>query len=338
MKARVSDIAKRSGVSPATVSRVIHGYVNVNEETRRVVEKAILELNYKPKTLVSAKTRPNRLIALMIGDIRNPFYNEMVYYLQKEFSKYGYIVVPLSTEFNRDREKELMYLTKQQELAALILISGLESDELKKSLEYLTCPVMLLDRVIEDFPGNIVIQDNFQAGYMATKYLIDLGYHEIAFIAGNTNSASGNRRVDGYRKALSNAFLPVRDELIIPGEMSVERGYRDGIKYLNNLGKMPRAALVVNDMTAIGFLDACKERGARVPEDISVVSFDDIELSSLKSVNLTTVRQSNEKMSKKICEMTITAIRNPKNGQNSRVMLEPTLVIRGSACPNTHGK
>lgn len=336
-KARINDIARTANVSPATVSRVLHNHANVNPETRQAVQEAIRQLNYIPSGRRLGR-EASKLIGVMVSDIRNPFFSDLIYLLQDRFLAHGYAVVPFNNEFDRAQEKRLLETVKQLDLAALILVSSLDSENLSRALSDLTCPVTLIDRVIEDFSGSVVIQDNFQAGYIATKYLVDLGYHEIAFLAGNTTSISSNARVEGYRKALSNAFLTVDESLIMRGKMSIERGYRDGLAYLDRLDEMPRALLTANDMTAIGFMEACKERGVRIPEDISMVSFDGIELSAIKSVNLTTVRQPVEEMTQKICELTIAAIQNPDSIHPTRVLLEPTLIIRGSACENTHAK
>lgn len=334
MKARVSDIAKRANVSSTTVSRVIHGYHNVNAETRQRVQKVIQELQYKPKTIIVEQ--PSKNIGLVVGDIRNPFFGDMVYRIQECFLQYGYVTIPLSNEFDPEKEKSLLKIVEKSDFAALILVSSMDSNVLKRALEGIECPVTLTDRVIDGFVGNVVIQDNFQAGYLATKHLIDLGYHKIAFLAGNTSSASSKRRVDGYREALANAFLPIDETLIMPGQMSFARGYHDGLAYIDQLKNMPRAILAANDMTAIGFLEACKKRGVRVPEDISVVGFDGIELSSLESFDLTTVCQPVQEMAKRICELTIEAIRHPNKKCNHRVILEPTLIIRGTTCENMH--
>ena len=336
-KPRINDIARTAKVSAATVSRVLHNHANVNPETRQAVQAAIRELNYVPNNWQFGSAN-NKLIGVMVSDIRNPFFSDLIYLLQEQFMTQGYAVVPFNNEFDCAREKQLLQVVKQQGLAALVLVSAMDNDNLRQALSGLTCPVTLIDRVVEDFSGSVVIQDNFQAGYIATKYLVDLGYHEIAFLAGDVTSTSSNARVEGYRKALSNAFLTVNESLIMRGKMGIDRGYRDGLAYLERLEELPRALLMANDMTAIGFIEACKERNIRIPEDISIVSFDGIALSGIKSVNLTTVRQPIEEMTQKICELTVAAIQDPDSVQHSRVFLEPTLIIRGSACENMHTK
>ncbi len=336
-RATVYDVAELANVSPATVSRVINNFSAIKSDTRTLVLDAIRQLNYMPSEKKNSRLN-RRLIGLMIGDIRNPFFSDMTYYLQHEFLQHGYAVVPLSVEFDSEREKNILETAKNMNPAGLILVSSMDSENLAIALSELDCPVTLTDRVIEGFAGNVVIQDNFQAGYIAAKHLIDLGHNEIAFMAGNTNSASSMRRVDGYRKALANAFLPVDERLIFYGNMGVQRGYTDGLAYIERLGNLPRAVLIANDMTAIGFLDACKERGVSVPEDISIVSFDGIGLASLKSINLTTVKQPIEEMARKMCEFTIKAINEPRNAHNNRIMLEPTLITGGTACENLHKK
>jgi len=333
-KVNIQDVAQAASVSPATVSRVINNSPGVRPETRKAIMRAICELEYAPGIKIIEENN-NKLIGLMVGDIRNPFFSNMTYLLQEQFLQHGYLVAPFSNKFDSQREKALLDTIKQQNLAAMVLVSSMDSENLREVLKDIHCPVTLADRMIEGFKGNIVIQDNFQAGYMATKHLIDLGYEKIAFLSGNTSSASSMKRVEGYKKALLNAFLDVDETMIMPGEMGIERGYTAGMKYIEHMDVMPKAVLIANDMTAIGFLEACKECGVRIPEDISVVSFDDIELSSMKSINLTTVRQPIEEMSRRVCELTIKAINEPGSREGGRVMLEPELIIRGSTCKNS---
>ena len=336
-KVKIEDIAKLAEVSPATVSRALNRHDYVNDKTRRAVMEAAAVLGYVHREPRLDK-RYNRFIGVIVGDIRNPFFGSMIYALQEEFQKYGYCVVPFNNEFDSEKEKELYSILSKDCFAGLVLVSSMDTQALKSILEDVDCAVTLTDRVIDGFTGNVVIQDNFQAGYIATKYLIDLGYHEIAFVAGNTNSASSKSRVEGYRKALMNAFLPIDESLIMCGKMSIERGYEAGHAYVDQLESLPRAVIMANDMTAIGFIDACRERGVRIPQDLSIVSFDGIELSGLKSLNLTTVQQPIDEMARAICRLTIKAIEEPGSEQNNRVMLEPTLIVRGSACRNEHSK
>lgn len=335
-KARLEDVARNAEVSTATVSRVLSGYPGVREETRIAVERALEELGYSQKKAGFKKR--SRLIGLMVGDVRNPFFSDMLYHLQNGMLEYGYAVTPFSIEFDSEREMDMLKAAGQYDLAALILLSSMENKNLERALQGIPCPVTLTDRVIEGFKGNIVIQDNFQAGYLAAKHLIDLDHHDIAFIAGNRSSASSMRRVDGYKQALNNAFLPVDEGRIVYGEMSVQRGYAAGLEYVESLETRPRAAILANDMTAIGFMDACREKGVRIPEDLSVVSFDGIGISALKSFNLTTVRQPIEEMCKRVCEITIQAIEKPEQVRDNRIMLEPALIVRGSTCANARPK
>jgi len=332
---KLYEIAKKANVSPATVSRVFNDMDNVKSTTKQHVISTARSLGYVVKN-TNHPANYSKFIALFVGDIRNPFFSNMIYCLQEEFLTYGYVVVPFSSEFDRNREKKLFEQLALDDYAALVMVSSMDSETLGNIVDGLNCPVTLTDRIIEGFKGNAVIQDNFQAGYIATKYLIDLGYHEIAFLAGNTTSVSSTSRVEGYKLALQNAFLPVKKELIMYGEMSTKRGYEDGMKYIDRLDSLPRAVITANDMTGIGFLEACKEKNIDVPDDISVVSFDGIDLSGLKSINLTTVRQPIEDMAHHICELTVKSIEKPDVRRNNRILLEPSLIIRGSACRNKH--
>ncbi|MBQ9031768.1 MAG: LacI family DNA-binding transcriptional regulator [Parasporobacterium sp.] len=330
---RLYEIAKEAKVSPATVSRVFMNKDCVRDETRKQVLSAAKSLGYEVKNNKQPE-KDSRFIALFVGDIRNPFFSDMIFLLQEEFLKYDYVVVPFSNQFDREKEKRLFEQMRRDDYAAVVLFSSMDTETLEHIIDGLKCPVTLTDRVIDGFKGNVVIQDNFQAGYIATKHLIDLGYHQITFLAGNKTSASSVSRVEGYKLALKNAFLPVEEDLIMYGEMSIRRGYEDGLKYIEKLEDLPRAVITANDMTGIGFLEACKERHISVPNDISIVSFDGIDLSGLKSINLTTVRQPIEEMARQICKLTVQSIENPEVTRNNRVLLEPSLIIRGSACKN----
>ncbi len=334
-KVTMQDVAKYAGVSSATVCRALQNFSSISPNTRKLVLDAARELNYIP----SQKKQPHpgsKLIGVVIGDIRNPYFGELIYHMQNEFLQYGFIVTPFSIEYDPEKEQKLLETIKHQDLAGLVMISSMDTQTLKHELAEFNCPITLTDRLVEGFYGNICIQDNFQAGYLATKHLIDLGYKQIAFLASTSGSASSTSRVEGYRAALKQALLPVNESWILPGELSIQRGYQDGLKYIEQLDTMPRAVIAANDLTAIGFMEACREKHVRIPVDVSLVSFDDIQYAGLKAFNITSVKFSVKELAHSVCELTVQAIAHPELKQENRVLFDPKLIVRGTTCKNSH--
>lgn len=329
-KLTISDIANLAGVSPASVSRVINGLPGVKPSIRKSIHSIIEETGYQPSTLASGLSRGKiKIIGLILGDIRNPFYADVTYYVQKQLQKYGFSTMLFSSEYDASKELEYISLANRLRFSGIIMISALNSEELNSAIENLSCPVVLLNRTIEKYQGCTVVMNNLRAGYILTEHLIELGHTSIAFLTGPLNSVASSNRVIGFRQALADHGIEINEEFVSVGDLKQDTGFKYGTQIIQRLDTFASAIICGNDSMAIGFLDACQSNGIKVPEDISVAGFDDISVSRLQCINLTTIRQPTEAMATRAVDLILYKINNPE-GINQHVMLEPELIVRNS--------
>lgn len=328
----ISDIAGMLGVSKSTVSRAVNGKRGVSEELREKILELVDEVGYRPSTLAQGlyKGRVN-IVTLIVGDIRNPFYAALVFNIQRILIRHNYMVMTFNSEYDVQRELEFVELTLQFNFAGLILITA-QTESMKNKLNSIDIPKVLVNRNFPSYDGDYVLADNFQAGYRAAMHLIDLGHQRIGFVRGPGLSTASSQRFEGFKQALKNYNLQLYDEYIFDSDLKMETGSTLAEKF-SKLEKYPSAMVIVNDMTSIGFIDGCRERGIRVPEDLSIVSFDNIDLASVKGIELTTIDQHVDQMSEHAARMILKQLEGEKETKPERIILEPTLVIRKTTMP-----
>lgn len=323
----ISDVADALGVSRATVSRAISNSPGVGEELRKRVLAYVKEIGYAPNTLAQSfsKGRMN-FIALVLGDIRNPFYSELAFFIQKELNENGYMVMVFNSEYDEQKEIEYIRMAARFNFAGLILFTA-QTKEIERELENLNIPKVLVNRMLDRYQGSSVLLDNFKAGYIAAMHLIELGHKKIGFIDGHTTSSASRQRFEGYKQALKNYGLECWNEDVMYSDLKMETGDRLAEEFIHRTGEKPSALIIVNDMTALGFLNRCKEEGIHVPKELSIVSFDDIIFSSMKDVELTTVSQHADEMSGHAVRLMLKQLKE-KDGTPERIILDPTLIVR----------
>lgn len=273
----------------------------------------------------------SRVIGLILGDVRNLYYSEIIFHLQNIFFQHNYMLMQFTSLYNEDRELEFLEFCEQANFAGLILLSALDSKVLQEKIEALPFPVIVLNRFIKNFDGYTIVQDNFKCGYLAATHLLELGHPRIAFLAGPQNSTSSMRRLEGFRQAMQNCYIPIEESEIYYGDLTIDNGIRIGSHYLKDLPQHPKAIIIGNDLMSIGFLEACDRAHVTVPDQLSIVSFDDISFSALQRFSLTTVRQPIEDM----CEAAATALLNAifhPDCAPYRTILAPKLVVRSTTC------
>ena len=331
-KYSISDVAEMLGVSKSTVSRAINGNSGVGAELRKKVLDLVDEIGYKPNTIAQSlsKGRVN-IVALILGDIRNPFYADLAFNIQRILNNRGYMVMVFNSEYNVQRELEFLKITIQFNFVGLILITA-QTDIVKDMLDSMDVPMVLVNRILPSYTGDSVLTDNFQAGYMAVMHLLEFGHKNIGFIRGPGVSSASSQRFEGYRQALRNFSLPFHEEYVYDSDLKMETGISLARQFLEESEVRPSAMVVVNDMTAIGFIDGCREGGLQIPEDLSIVSFDNIEFSAMKGIELTTISQHVDKMSEHAARLMLKQLEN-EDSKPERVILEPTLVVRNTTGP-----
>lgn len=331
-KYSISDVAAMLGVSKSTVSRAINGNPGVGEELRKKVLELVKEIGYTPNTIAQGLSKGHiNIIALILGDIRNPFYADLTFNIQKILNSHGYMVMVFNSEYDVQRELELLNLTMQFHFAGLILITAQE-EQVENTLHTMDLPMVLVNRILPSYTGDSVLIDNFQAGYMAAIHLIELGHRNIGFICGPGTSSASKQRFGGYCQALQNYALPFHKEYIYDSDLKMETGKALAARFNTELEQKPSAMIIVNDMTAIGFMDGCREAGIIIPDQLSIVSFDNINLSGIKGIELTTISQNVDKMSEHAANLMLKQLQH-KDSKPERIIMEPTLILRNTTCP-----
>lgn len=338
MEKTITDIANELGVSVSTVSKVINNRAGVGPELRKRICDYIEEVNYRPNAIAQSmiKGRTN-IVGLVFGDVRNPFYADLLYYIQQGLRQHGYMVMAFNSDYEAEKEVEFINQAIQSRYAGLMLITA-KGDSMLQAISNIRAakmPLVLVNRTLKDFNGSFVSVDNFQAGYMAAKHLIELGHRRLAFITGNMESSAGYQRFMGYKQALENYDIRFEEEQVYNGDLKFETGVKIAGQYIRNLETNPTGIVICNDLMAMGFIDYSKKHGIKIPEQLSVISFDNITYADLYGMELTTVDQYLKKMCACAVKTLLQQIENPGNTEILRTMIEPTLVVRGTTARYT---
>lgn len=328
-KVSISEVAEQLGVSCSTVSRALNFMPGVGDELRHKIQVYADEVGYYPNT-AARNTATGRLniLSIILGDVRNPFYADLVFYTQRVLSKYGYSLTVFSSEYDEQEEIRYIRLSQRFNFSGIFLLSAC-TERISSELKKLDMPVVLVNRILDSYRTDSVLLDNFKAGYVATMHLIELGHSNIGFIHGPRQSSASTQRYKGYIQAMNNYGLTAQKDDLQYSDLKIETGYELAMEYIDDLPHKPTGIVIANDMTALGFISCCEEHGVEIPKMLSVVSFDDIPFASLSNIRLTTVSQHVEEMGTKAAELMIERLKNMQ-GEPVRTILNPTLVVRGT--------
>jgi LacI family repressor for deo operon, udp, cdd, tsx, nupC, and nupG len=291
--ARLRDVAERAGVSIRTVSNVVNGYAQVSAETRRRVEKAVAELGYRPNLLArNLKRGRTGLLALVVPELDVPYFSELARAVIAEARTCGYTVVIDQTDGEPDRERELIMRGASAALFDGVILSPLSLSQADLARRDGSDPLVLLGERIAESPYDHVAIDNVSAAYAATEHLLDLGRTRIAAVGDQPydTGETAQLRTRGYRDAHAARGLAVDESLVV----ATARFHRsDGAAamaaLLDHPDGPPDAVFCYNDLLALGAIRTLLTRGLRVPEDVAVVGFDDIEAGRFNTPTLTTI-------------------------------------------------
>ncbi|WP_067936537.1 LacI family DNA-binding transcriptional regulator [Alicyclobacillus kakegawensis] len=331
MKPTIYDVAERAGVSISTVSKVLNGRGKIGEATKARIFKVMKELQYQPNNAAMALTgKSTYVLGIVIPDLNNPFFAAISKSVESNARQVHYSSIICSTDYNPQREEEYLGLLKRQMVDGIIIASGFQEDtHLVKMVIEEEIPVVLIARDIPDILVDTVSIDDFIGGLIATKHLLELGHQRIGVITEPLKC--GWERVRGYQSALHEWSIPVDESLIVSSESSIEAG-REAANKLFSRVDPPTALFATNDLLAISAIQVIRDKGLHVPEDVSVVGFDNTILAHLVNPALTTVSQPMTDMGAQAVNLLLEQIRN-KEHTRKRVILIPELVVRGSTGP-----
>ena len=295
----IKDVANEAGVSVTTVSLVLNGKADsVPDSTKERIYNATKKLHYTPnytaRSLVMGRTK---MVGIIVPSITNFFFAELVRLLQKKFAKHGYDIILSNNEERSDKDLKYIDLLSGRNIDGLIFTPSAESlfpentEKVKELLDKLSIPFLFLDRYISDYPHISI--DNRTSGYQMAEYLISRGHKKIGVVTGSRLLNSSNNRLKGFCRKLEESNISFTEEYIYEGQYDIETGELAAERFLKT---EVTAIVAFSDMQAYGIYKKLKELGKRVPEDISVVGFDDNVYSSLLDKPLTTMRQPLEEL------------------------------------------
>ncbi len=328
MSVTINDIAKASGLSTATISRVLSGKGNVKKETADLVMKYVEELGYKYKN--SSKKDPSRDIKIMAiaGDIRNQFYLGIIQGANNVFIKNGYKMAIFNSNNDPVTEEEFVNFAHQDQYDGIIMITATETVTLTELLKKNLCPVVLVNRYIRSMDLDAVLIDNSRGGYIATQYLIQKGHTRIAHLSGPDNSTASQDRKQGYLAALKDFKIHSEKKAVFEGNLKKESGIAFADYFVNNLSGYT-AVFCANDIMAAAFVERLYELGYQVPRDVSVICFDDTPAATHGRIKLTTVYCDPETMGEVAASILVENLSNDTSFKR-KVIYPPELIERES--------
>jgi len=330
MKSTIKDVANIANVSITTVSRVFNGSEGVSAKTRRRVLKVIKELGYSPSAMASGlKTRLSKSIGIAVPDTMGDFYGEVINGIESVATENEYnLVISLNHHIVRE-ELSAVNFFKAKKVDGAILVTTSGDDDYIRSLIDEGYNIVLLDRDPHSLKADTVKIDNFRGGYIATEYLLNLGHSAILFIQGVPYIDSSKERFNGYKRALKDNKIKFNPDFILSGDFTVNSGYLSIKRYLEEHGLNFTAIFAANDQMAIGAIKVLNDKGISVPDEVSIVGFDDSYISPYVIPPLTTIKQRREEMGKIATELLLDRINSRhKEEKTPRQIIIPVELIK----------
>lgn len=327
----IKKIAELASVSIATVSRVINNKPGVRDDVRKRVEKIIQDLDFRPNLMARGLVqRRSNVIGLMVPRF-DGYYSERVEAILKVCHENGYGVMIASAQADYEDELDNLSILYEKHVEGLIFFAAHWTQELNILIRKISekTPVVMVDQVIEELNIPSILQDNYNGSRQAVQYLIECGHRRIAYIAAPPSDPEGKKRQDAFCDTMKEHGIPVDKRLIRQGLYSIESGYKEVEKLLDEPGDLPTAIFTANDNMAIGAINCLIKRGFNVPGDISVVGFDDIVVARHFNPALTTVRQDQVAVGTQAAELLLEYVKT-KRVRIKKVILTQELIIRNS--------
>ncbi|SEK92816.1 transcriptional regulator, LacI family [Kosakonia sacchari] len=327
----MKDVARAAGVSTSTVSHVINKDRFVSDAVREKVETAIKTLNYAPSALArSLKINQTRTIGMLITASTNPFYSELVRGVERSCFERGYSLVLCNTEGDEQRMNSNLETLMQKRVDGLLLLCTETHQPSQEIMQrYPSIPTVMMDWAPFNGDSDLIQDNSLLGGDMATQYLINKGFTRIACITGPLDKTPARLRLEGYREAMMRAGLTIREGDEIESDFEFGGGF-DAMQALLAMNERPQAVFIGNDAMAVGAYQALYQAGLKIPQDMAIVGYDDIELARYMTPPLTTIHQPKDELGELAIDVLIHRIAEP-GLQQQRLQLTPILIERGSA-------
>ncbi|MCX7842870.1 MAG: LacI family transcriptional regulator [Clostridia bacterium] len=281
MGVTVKDVARSAGVSTATVSRVINGDSRISGETRKRVLQCIAELGYKINNIArSLKTNKTYTVGFICPELPNSFFMNIAKGVEDELKKHGYSMIICNSNESAEQERERIDLLLEKCIDGVIIIPASDEGMHYNRFKEMNIPVVLADRLTEDFVSDSVLVDNVNGAYSAVEHLINNGERRIGYIGGDLRLTTARERDEGFRRAMRDYCIPIDESLMKYGDFHIDSGY-EKMKELMELDEPPRYVFISNYFMHIGATKFLFEKREQLKSHITIASFDDIDLSSI---------------------------------------------------------
>ncbi|MGX9418341.1 HTH-type transcriptional repressor PurR [Vibrio sp. WJH972] len=326
----IKDVARLAGVSTTTVSHVINKTRFVAEATQEKVNTAVKELKYSPSAVArSLKCNSTQTIGMLVTQSTNPFFSEVIDGVESYCYRQGYTLILCNTGGIYEKQRDYIRMLAEKRVDGFLVMCSDLTEELLVMLDsYSEVPKVIMDWGPESSQSDKIIDNSEEGGYLATRYLIKHGHRDIACLSGHLNKAACKERIIGFRRAMNEANLAINEDWILEGNFECDTAVlaADSIIAMDT---KPTAVFCFNDTMALGLMSRLQQKGIRIPEDISVIGYDNIEISEYFSPPLTTIHQPKRRVGKNAFEILLQRI---KNKQHERRVFEmhPEIVERFS--------
>ncbi|WP_323710833.1 LacI family DNA-binding transcriptional regulator [Mammaliicoccus lentus] len=328
-KISIYDVAKLANVSQSTVSRVLNNYPYIKPETKQKVLNAIKELGFSPNEIARglANNKTNT-IGLIIENISNSFYSETAHIILREARKYNYEVIIIDSESDKENFKKSIDSLMAKRVDGIIVASTRMTNDIIVNLIDKNFPIITYNRrIYKDGYNSHVVLDNFLGANMAIEHLVKLNHKRIAYISGPLRYSTFYDRLQGFLSSINTYNLEVDEEIMYMDKLEYKKVY-DFAKKLMNSNNPPTAYFSSTDNMALAVMEAAVSEGLKIPEDISVIGCDDIDISGNSFIQLTTIAQQKEKMATLTIEKLMKKISDKSNEEKVDIVIKPQLKLR----------
>lgn len=331
-KITIKDIARMASVSHTTVSRALNDKSRIRIETKEKILSIARELNYQPNFIArSLVMKRTKTLGLVITTIANPFYTELAQGIEAAAIELGYNIILCSTQSDLSIEKQYIDMLRSKGVDGIIFTSAQMGDPNIIGLAEEDFPIILVNRrtyhpTVKEKVDYVGV-NNILGGFLAIEHLIRLGHKRVGVIGGSSESSVGFERVEGGKRALSTYGLEVKGDYFLEGNFLRDSGYQGGKRFLK-MAEPPTAIFAANDYMALGAYMALVEEEIKIPEEMALIGFNDIEFTAMKGIELTTIGQKKYEMGSLSVKTLVEKIEKGKTGPPEEIILEPELIIR----------
>jgi len=326
----IKDVAKEAGVSPTTVSYVINGTRLVSKETQAKVLQAIEKLGYRPNTIArSLRSKKTYTVGLIVCDLKNPFFAEVLQGIEEQLNEKGYTLLVIDTNYDAKEEERAIEALLSRQVDGAIAVLGGEGNRNLRMFRERNIPLVLLDKRAQGEEwADTVLVDNRGGSRRLVEYIFSLGYRRVGIIAGPLTTTTGRERLEGYLEALQSFSISRDDRLIKIGDFRRESGYRIALDFLSSPSP-PEVIYACNNLMCLGAMEAIREKGIRVPEEIGIAVFDDLPWFQFTDPPLTAISQPSFHLGETAARLLLERMRGRRK-KRKEVVLDVHLEIRYS--------